>query len=48
MKPTAASSIAEGVDHLYFFLTVITLFFTILIFSTIFLFHDQVPPALPG
>jgi cytochrome c oxidase subunit 2 len=38
LKPTAASSIAEGVDHLYFFLTVITLFFTILIFGTIFFF----------
>ena len=52
LKPTAASSIAEGVDHLYFFLTVITLFFTILIFSTIFFFMikyrrrspDEIPP----
>jgi cytochrome c oxidase subunit 2 len=52
LKPTAASSIAEGVDHLYFFLTVITLFFTILIFSTIFYFMikyrrrspDEIPP----
>ncbi len=38
LKPTAASSIAQGVDNLYFVLTVITLFFTILIFSTIFFF----------
>jgi cytochrome c oxidase subunit 2 len=38
IRPTAASSIAEGVDHLYFFLTAITLFFTVLIFSTIFFF----------
>ena len=52
LKPTAASSIAEGVDHLYFFLTVITLFFTILIFGTIFFFMmkyrrrspDEIPP----
>lgn len=38
LRPPAASSIAEGVDHLYFFLTGITLFFTILIFSTILYF----------
>jgi cytochrome c oxidase subunit II len=38
LKPRAASSIAQGVDNLYFALTVITLFFTILIFSTIFFF----------
>ena len=38
LKPTAASSIAQGVDNLYFALTVITLFFTVLIFSTIFFF----------
>ncbi|MGA7854334.1 MAG: cytochrome c oxidase subunit II [Candidatus Acidiferrales bacterium] len=52
LRPTAASSIAEGVDHLYFFLTVITLFFTILIFGTIFFFMikyrrrspDEIPP----
>ncbi|MGA8023868.1 MAG: cytochrome c oxidase subunit II [Candidatus Acidiferrales bacterium] len=52
LRPTAASSIAEGVDHLYFFLTVITLFFTILIFGTIFYFMikyrrrspDEIPP----
>jgi cytochrome c oxidase subunit 2 len=38
LRPEAASSIAEGVDHLYFALTFITLFFTIAIFSTIFFF----------
>jgi cytochrome c oxidase subunit II len=38
LRPDAASSIAEGVDHLYFALTFITLFFTIGIFSTIFFF----------
>jgi cytochrome c oxidase subunit II len=52
LKPRAASSIAQGVDNLYFVLTVITLFFTIVIFSTIFFFMikyrrrspDEVPP----
>ena len=38
LKPTAASSIAENVDRLYYFLTVLTLFFTALIFGTIFVF----------
>jgi cytochrome c oxidase subunit II len=38
IHPPAASSIAEGVDKLYFFLTGITLFFTALIFSLIFYF----------
>jgi cytochrome c oxidase subunit 2 len=52
LKPTAASSIAEGVDQLYYFLTALTLFFTILIFGTIFYFMiryrrrspDEIPP----
>jgi cytochrome c oxidase subunit II len=52
LRPEAASSIAEGVDHLYFVLTFITLFFTIAIFSTIFFFmvkyrrraENEVPP----
>src|SRR5580658_10761102 len=52
LRPEAASSIAEGVDHLYFALTFITLFFTIAIFSTIFLFmvkyrrqaDNEIPP----
>jgi cytochrome c oxidase subunit 2 len=38
IHPPAASSIAEGVDKLHFFLTGITLFFTALIFSLIFYF----------
>src|ERR1700679_1333382 len=38
LRPEAASSIAEGVDHLYFVLTFITLFFTVIIFSTILFF----------
>jgi cytochrome c oxidase subunit II len=37
-QPPAASSIADSVDHLYFFLTGITVFFTVLIFSIIFYF----------
>jgi cytochrome c oxidase subunit 2 len=36
IRPPAASSIAEGVDKLLFFLTGITLFFAALIFSIIF------------
>jgi len=54
LRPEAASSIAEGVDHLYFVLTFITLFFTIAIFSTIFIFmvkyrrraENEVPPDI--
>jgi len=38
MQPPAASSIAESVDHLYYFLTGITAFFSVLIFSIIFYF----------
>jgi cytochrome c oxidase subunit II len=38
LHPPAASTIAQGVDRLYFFLTLITLFFTGLIFLTIFYF----------
>ena len=37
-QPDQASSIARSVDHLYYFLTLITLFFTVLIFSIIFYF----------
>ena len=37
-QPEQASSIAESVDQLYLFLTVVTLFFTALIFSVIFYF----------
>ena len=35
LRPPAASTIAEGVDRLHFALTGITLFFTVIIFSTI-------------
>lgn len=38
IRPPAASSIAEGVDRLHFFLTGLTLFFTALIFGVIFYF----------
>src|SRR5258708_8698803 len=38
IQPDQASTIARSVDHLYFFITAITLFFTILIFSFIFYF----------
>ena len=37
-QPEQASSIAKSVDQLYLFLTVVTLFFTALIFSVIFYF----------
>ncbi len=38
IRPDQASTIAEGVDHLYYFLTAVDLFFTALIFLTIFYF----------
>jgi cytochrome c oxidase subunit II len=38
LRPDQASTIARGVDHLYYFLTAIDLFFTVLIFLTIFYF----------
>ena len=38
LHPPTASSIAADVDLLYYFLTVLTLFFTALIFGTIFVF----------
>ncbi len=37
-QPEQASTIAKGMDNLYFFLTFITLFFTAIIFLTIFYF----------
>src|ERR1700720_940096 len=54
MQPPAASTIAGGVDQLYYLLTGITLFFTVLIFSIIFYFmvkyrrrsNDEVPPEV--
>jgi len=55
-QPEQASTIARSVDHLYFFLTAITLFFTALIFSVIFYFMikyrrrspDERPKAIEG
>lgn len=52
IQPPEASSISRGVDELYYLLTGITLFFTVLIFSIIFYFMvkyrrrspDEVPP----
>ena len=38
LRPTSASTSAGRVDHLYFFLTGLTLFFTFLIFAIIFYF----------
>src|ERR1700730_4449297 len=38
LRPTDASTSANRVDHLYFFLTGLTLFFTFFIFATIFYF----------
>jgi cytochrome c oxidase subunit II len=54
LHPPAASSIAENVDHLYYFLTAVTLFFTFLIFGLIFYFmvkyrrrsEDEKPPVV--
>ncbi len=56
LKPDQASTIATGVDHLYYFLTAVTLFFTALIFLTIFYFavkyrrrsEDEKPPEIHG
>jgi cytochrome c oxidase subunit 2 len=52
LQPPSASTISESVDQLYFILTGITLFFTVLIFSIIFYFMvkyrrrpgNEVPP----
>jgi cytochrome c oxidase subunit 2 len=52
LQPPDASTIAGGVDQLYYLLTGVTLFFTVLIFSIIFYFMikyrrrapDEVPP----
>src|SRR5258707_1135235 len=56
VQPEQASSIARSVDHLYFFITAVTLFFTIVIFSSIFYFMlkyrrrspDERPKAIEG
>jgi len=54
LRPDQASTIARGVDHLYYFLTAVDLFFTALIFLTIFYFaikyrrrsEDERPPRI--
>ena len=38
IRPDQASTIAQGVDYLYYFLTAIDLFFTAIIFLAIFYF----------
>ncbi len=54
LRPDQASTIAEAVDHLHYFLTAVTLFFTALIFLTIFYLavkyrrrsNDERPPEV--
>jgi cytochrome c oxidase subunit 2 len=56
LRPEQASTIAQGIDELYYFLTAVTLFFTIIIFAAIFYFalryrrkaKDEVPGAIEG
>src|SRR5579862_6455861 len=51
-QPPAASSIAGDVDQLYYLLTAITVFFSVLVFSIIFYFmikyrrrsEEEIPP----
>ena len=45
LRPEPGSTIAAGVDRLHFFLTALTLFFTITIFSTILYFAIQIGRA---
>jgi cytochrome c oxidase subunit 2 len=55
-QPEQASTIARSVDYLYWFITVVTLFFTSVIFATIFYFmikyrrrsNDERPKAIEG
>ncbi|MGD1155292.1 MAG: cytochrome c oxidase subunit II [Terriglobia bacterium] len=56
IRPDQASTIARGVDYLYYFLTAIDLFFTAVIFLTIFYFalryrrrsEKEQPPQIEG
>ncbi len=56
LRPDQISTIAQGVDHLYYFLTAVDLFFTAGIFLTIFYFairyrrrsEDEQPPRIEG
>ena len=55
-QPEQASTIARSVDYLYYFITAVTLFFTVVIFSIIFYFMikyrrrspDERPKAIEG
>jgi cytochrome c oxidase subunit II len=53
--PEAASAVAVDVDHLYIYLTLVSVVMSVLIFGTIFVFAikyrrrgDEVPPAIHG
>jgi len=56
IRPDQGSTIAQGVDHLYYFLTAIDLLFTAIIFLTIFYFalryrrrsEEDKPPEIEG
>jgi cytochrome c oxidase subunit 2 len=56
LRPEQASTIAKGIDHLYYFLTAMDLFFTAIIFLTIFYFavryrrrsKDEAPKQIEG
>ena len=56
LRPEQASTIAEGIDNLYYFLTAIDLFFTAIIFLAIFYFmvkyrrrsQDETPAQIEG
>ncbi|MBZ5515710.1 MAG: cytochrome c oxidase subunit II [Acidobacteriia bacterium] len=56
LRPEQASTIAQGIDHLYYFLTAMDLFFTGIIFLTIFYFairyrrrkKDETPAQIEG
>ena len=47
-QPDQASTIAKSVDNLYYFLTLVTVFFTVLIFSFIFYFMIRYRRRDPG
>ena len=55
-RPAEASSIAPQWDYLFYFLTALTIFFTVLIFALVFYFavkyrrreKDEVPPQYEG
>src|SRR5271169_3376958 len=52
IQPDQASAMARSVDHLFYFLTIVTIFFTVLIFSSIFFFmikyRRRSPEERPG